>query len=270
MLSPLSLQTNIAAFLAPWPRLCVSQHGTFCLTPGGNTGANYRGQPPVVTSGHHPHPMWGHAVCRHPSLPSPRALSCLSSLSTHSQHHHQHGPGVRNIRGSVSQTSGHVTHCHTRGAWDRGQARGVTLEPRTKTMAAWCRECELCSQMIAAAPSSHLWQSGPLSHGPGAGAGVTRSENRNAAETDISINILLNSNQRINYKQIPLFSLCQQIVWCAIKSLYHLLLNPTLTIARVQMCPSCWTIESKFRFYRSVKFAQSAVYVLSFCVALTS
>ena len=44
MLSPVSLQTNIVAFLAPWPRLCVSQHGTFCLTPGGNTGANYRGQ----------------------------------------------------------------------------------------------------------------------------------------------------------------------------------------------------------------------------------
>ena len=96
----------------------------------------------VVTCGHHPHPcLWhrGHAACRHQS---PRALACLSSLSTHRQHHHQQGPGVRNIWGSLSQTSGHVTHCHTQGAWDGGQARGVTLEPGTKTMAAWCRECE--------------------------------------------------------------------------------------------------------------------------------
>ena len=114
MLSPVSLQTNIAAFLAPCPRLCVSQHGTFCLTPGGNTGANYPAWSPPTPGSQ----TSGDAVCSRPL--SPPALACLSSLSTHHQHHHQHGP--------VSGTSG-LCHKH-QCAWDTGT--GCHLEQRQR------------------------------------------------------------------------------------------------------------------------------------------
>ena len=136
--------------------------------------------------------------CSMQTLLSPRALSCLSSLSTHRQHHHQHGARCQE---APSQPSGQ------RGARDEGQAEGVTL---TKTMAAWCRGMWGES---GDRNSSHLWQSEVLSRG-GGGSDTRRSENKNAAQSDNSINIPLNSNQRINYKQIPLFSLCQHIVRC--------------------------------------------------------
>ena len=127
--------------------------------------------------------------------------------------------GVRNIRDSV-------TNIRTSCAWDTGTR--CHLE-ETKTMAAWCRECEL-SQMVASALSSHLWQSELLR-----GGGGTRSENKNATETDNSINIPLNSNRRINYQQIPLFSLCQQICSSVLapqlRAYTNLLLSPSLTIA---------------------------------------
>ena len=98
-------------------------------------------------------------------------------------------PRVRNIR-TLSQTSMCVGHRDMVSPWTE-----------TKTMAAWCRECELWADTCG--NQSH-WE---------AGAG-TRGENKNAAETDNSINIPLNSNQRINYQQIPLFAHCQQIVRC--------------------------------------------------------
>ena len=54
----------------------------------------------------------GDAVCR---PLSPPALACLSSLSTHRQHHHQHGP--------VSGTSETLCHKHQDimcvGHWDK-------------------------------------------------------------------------------------------------------------------------------------------------------
>ena len=114
MLSPDSLQTNIAAFLAPWPRLCLSQHETFCLTPGGNT--------PITGPahcGHHPHPGLRHQAMQYadpPVTPGPRVfVLAVYTPSTSSSTR----PGVRNIRDSVSQTSGH----HVRGTL----GQGVTL-----------------------------------------------------------------------------------------------------------------------------------------------
>ena len=126
------------------------------VTPGPITGASPQWSPVVTT--HTRCEAMQYADTRHMSHPGPPRVCprCLHTVNIITNM----GP----VSGtSVSQTSGHVTHCHTQGAWDGGQARGVTLEPGTKTMAAWCRECELCSQMIAAAPNSHLWQSGPLS-----------------------------------------------------------------------------------------------------------
>ena len=82
MLSPDSLQTNIAAFLAPWPRLCVSQHGAFCLTLGGNT--------PITgpaLCGHHPHPGLRHQAMQYadpchprPSRVCPRCLHTVNII----------------------------------------------------------------------------------------------------------------------------------------------------------------------------------------------
>ena len=91
----------------PLSRLCVSQHGTFCLTPGGNTGAIT-----VVTTHTRVSDI---RRCSMQTPLSPPALACLSSLSTHRQHHHQHGP--------VSGTSETLCHKHQDimcvGLWDR-------------------------------------------------------------------------------------------------------------------------------------------------------
>ena len=89
-------------------------------------------------------------------------------------------------------------------------------------MAAWCRgECEpqpndrFSSELTLVAIRAIERR------------GRDTDENKNATETDNSINIPLNSNRRrINYQQIPLFSLCQQIVGTAIKSLYHFTPQP--------------------------------------------
>ena len=115
VVTSLSLQTNIAAFLAPCPRLCVSQHGTFCLTPGGNTGANY------LLYGHHPHPgPWHQAMqcaadpCHpRPSRVCPRCLHTINIIINMAPCQ-EHQDSVTNI--NVRGTQGH----------------GVTLNSRDK------------------------------------------------------------------------------------------------------------------------------------------
>ena len=122
MLSPLSLlgADQHCGIPGPLSRLCVSQHGTFCLTPGGNTPIT--GRAPC----HHPHS----SHTRHYAGPVSAGLtpSCLHTVNI-----------IINTACCQEHQRLCVTNIRTSCAWDSGT--GCHLE-ETKTMAAWCRECE--------------------------------------------------------------------------------------------------------------------------------